>query len=124
MAKKNVNEMSFLDHLEELRWHLIRIIIAIVAIGGIAFVSSKFIFDQIIFAPLEMTFPTYSFLCDTANFINIETTFCNDEIPLILQNRTMAGQFSADIWTAVLGGFILAFPYISYILIIKQNSQR
>lgn len=114
MAKKNINEMSFLDHLEELRWHLIRIIIAIVVIGGIAFVSSKFIFDQIIFAPLDMSFPTYDFLCKTANFIAIETSFCNDKIPLILQNRTMAGQFSADIWTAVLGGFILAFPYVIF----------
>jgi sec-independent protein translocase protein TatC len=114
MAKKNVNEMSFLDHLEELRWHLIRIVIAIVVIGGIAFISSRFIFDEIIFAPLDMTFPTYDFLCKTANFIAIETTFCNDEIPLILQNRTMAGQFSADIWTAILGGFILTFPYIIF----------
>jgi sec-independent protein translocase protein TatC len=114
MANKNVNEMSFLDHLEELRWHLIRIVIAIVVIGGIAFISSRFIFDEIIFAPLDMTFPTYDFLCKTANFIAIETTFCNDEIPLILQNRTMAGQFSADIWTAILGGFILTFPYIIF----------
>ncbi len=114
MANKNVNEMSFLDHLEELRWHLIRIVIAIVVIGSIAFISSRFIFDEIIFAPLDMGFPTYDFLCKTANFIAIETTFCNDSIPLILQNRTMAGQFSADIWTAILGGFILAFPYIIF----------
>lgn len=114
MAKKNVNEMSFLDHLEELRWHLIRIVIAIVIIGTVAFLSSRFIFDEIIFAPLEMSFPTYDFLCKTANFINVETTFCGEKIPLILQNRTMAGQFSADIWTAILGGFIIAFPYVIF----------
>ncbi|PQV47309.1 Sec-independent protein translocase TatC [Jejuia pallidilutea] len=114
MAKKDVNEMSFLDHLEELRWHLIRIVVAIVIVGTIAFLSSRFIFDEIIFAPLEMSFPTYDFLCKTANFINVETTFCGEKIPLILQNRTMAGQFSADIWTAVLGGFIIAFPYVIF----------
>lgn len=114
MAKKNVNEMSFLDHLEELRWHLIRIVLAIVIVGTVAFLFSRFIFDEIIFAPLEMSFPTYDFLCKTANFINIETTFCGEKIPLILQNRTMAGQFSADIWTAILGGFIISFPYVIF----------
>ncbi|MEW4925244.1 twin-arginine translocase subunit TatC [Algibacter sp. 2305UL17-15] len=114
MAKKNINEMSFLDHLEDLRWHLIRIVLAIVIVGAVAFISSRFIFDEIIFAPLEMDFPTYDFLCRCANFINVDTTFCGEKIPLILQNRTMAGQFSADIWTAVLGGFILSFPYVIY----------
>lgn len=114
MAKKSINEMSFLDHLEELRWHLIRIISAIVIIATFAFIFSRFIFNTIIFAPLDMSFPTYDFLCKTANFINLDTTFCNDKIPLILQNRTMAGQFSADIWTAILGGFVISFPYVIY----------
>jgi sec-independent protein translocase protein TatC len=60
------------------------------------------------------TFPTYRLLCHGANFINVETTFCAKEMPLILQNRTMAGQFQADIWTAILGGFIISFPYVIY----------
>ena len=114
MAEKNINEMSFLDHLEELRWHLIRICLAIITVATLAFIFSRFIFDAIIFAPLEMSFPTYDFLCKTATFLNLETTFCNDKIPLILQNRTMAGQFSADIWTAILGGFVISFPYVIY----------
>lgn len=106
--------MSFLDHLEDLRWHLIRICLAVIIIATLAFIFSRFIFDAIIFAPLEMNFPTYDLLCKTANFINIETSFCNEKIPLILQNRTMAGQFSADIWTAMLGGLIISFPYVIY----------
>ncbi|MDO6758782.1 twin-arginine translocase subunit TatC [Tamlana sp. 2_MG-2023] len=114
MAKKNINEMSFLDHLEDLRWHLIRICGAVILIGTLAFIFSRFIFNEIIFAPLNMSFPTYDFLCKTANFLGLDTTFCNEKIPLILQNRTMAGQFSADIWTAILGGFIISFPYIIY----------
>lgn len=114
MAKKNVNEMSFLDHLEDLRWHLIRIFLAVVIVGALAFIFSRFIFQDIIFAPLYMDFPTYSFLCKAGMFMNVETSFCNDKIPLILQNRTMAGQFSADVWTAVLGGFIISFPYTIY----------
>mgnify|MGYP000627615967 CR=1 FL=1 len=114
MAKKNINEMSFLDHLEDLRWHLIRIIIAIITVATIAFVFSRFIFDQIIFAPLDMGFPTYNLLCQTAKFFGIDTTFCAEKMPMILQNRTMSGQFSADIWTAILGGFVISFPYIIY----------
>lgn len=115
MSKKDINEMSFLDHLEDLRWHLIRIVIAVVTVGTLAFIFSRFVFDKIIFAPLEMkTFPTYQLLCKAANFINVDTTFCNETMPMIIQNRTMAGQFSADIWTAILGGFIISFPYIIY----------
>ena len=114
MAKKEINEMSFLDHLEDLRWHLIRIITAVVIVGTFAFIFSRFVFDKIIFAPLDMSFPTYDMLCRTANFIGLNTTFCAEEMPMILQNRTMAGQFSADIWTAILGGFIISFPYVIY----------
>ncbi|MFY0714787.1 twin-arginine translocase subunit TatC [Seonamhaeicola sp. NFXS20] len=114
MAKKNVNEMSFLDHLEDLRWHLIRICLAVVIVATLAFIFSRFIFDEIIFAPLNMSFPTYDFLCKAATFIGVDTTFCNEEVPMIIQNRTMAGQFSADIWTAILGGFVIAFPYVIY----------
>ncbi|WP_242086097.1 twin-arginine translocase subunit TatC [Aestuariivivens sediminis] len=112
--KKNINEMSFLDHLEDLRWHLIRIVTAVVIVGTLAFIFSRFIFDDIIFAPKDMDFPTYRMLCKAAQFIHVDTTFCADKIPMIIQNRTMAGQFSADIWTAILAGFIISFPYVIY----------
>jgi len=115
MTKKNINEMSFLDHLEDLRWHLIRIVLAVVIVGTLVFIFSRFVFDEIIFAPLEMNFATYNFLCNAANYIGVEdTTFCAEEMPMIIQNRTMGGQFSADIWTAILGGFIISFPYVIY----------
>ncbi|QFZ55621.1 twin-arginine translocase subunit TatC [Oceanihabitans sp. IOP_32] len=114
MAKKNINEMSFLDHLEDLRWHLIRICLAVIIVATVVFIFSRFVFDSIIFAPLDMGFPTYDLLCRAGNFIGVETTFCAEEMPMILQNRTMAGQFSADIWTAILGGFIISFPYVVY----------
>ena len=114
MAKKNINEMSFLDHLEDLRWHLIRIVTAVILVATVAFIFSRFIFDEIIFAPLKMSFPTYEFLCKAAQFINVDTTFCAEKIPVIIQNRTMAGQFSADIWTAILAGFVISFPYVIY----------
>jgi len=114
MTKKNVNEMSFLDHLEDLRWHLIRATIAILIAGTGAFIFSDFIFDTIIFGPKRMDFPTYKWLCNMSQFIGIETSFCLEEFPFRIQNRTMAGQFSAHIWTSIYAGFVIAFPYVIY----------
>lgn len=114
MAKveQDPNEMSFLDHLEELRWHLIRSTLAIVLIGVIAFVMKDFIFDTIIFGPKKMNFPTYRFFCNIATFFGVTSEFCGDSLPFTIQNRTMAGQFSAHIWTSIWAGVIVGFPYI------------
>ncbi|MAB47571.1 MAG: twin-arginine translocase subunit TatC [Flavobacteriaceae bacterium] len=115
MAKKSVDEMSFLDHLEDLRWHLIRATLGIVIAATLAFIFKKFIFDVIIFGPTHMSFPTYEGLCKMSQFLGIEdTTFCADKFPFIIQNRTVAGQFSAHIWTSIYAGFIVAFPYVLY----------
>ncbi|WMI69873.1 twin-arginine translocase subunit TatC [Mangrovimonas sp. YM274] len=114
MTKKNVNEMSFLDHLEDLRWHLIRATLAILLGGVVAFLMSDFIFDTIIFGPKKMSFPTYKYLCQISQFIGIDTTFCAEELPFRIQNRTMGGQFSAHIWTSIYAGLIIAFPYVVY----------
>ncbi len=115
MAKtvnQNPDEMSFLDHLEELRWHLIRSVIAIVLVACVAFAMKDFIFDTVIFGPKKMSFPTYQFFCKIATFFGITSEFCGDALPFTIQNRTMAGQFSAHIWTSIWAGFILAFPYV------------
>ena len=107
-------EMSFLDHLEELRWHLIRSTFAIVLFGMIAFIAKDFIFDVILFGPKKADFPTYKLLCNIARNIGFKESFCFSELPFRIQSRTMAGQFSAHIWTSITAGFILAFPYVLY----------
>lgn len=115
MAKANTkspDEMSFLDHLEELRWHLIRSVLAVVIIGCVAFVFSGFVFDVIIFGPKSMDFPTYRLFCTIATSLGFESAFCADELPFTIQSRTMGGQFSADIWTAIWCGFVVGFPYV------------
>ena len=117
MAKtKNIGpgkEMSFLDHLEELRWHLIRATIAVVLAGSLAFVFKELIFEGIIFAPKRSDFPTYKILCKAAQLIGFDS-FCFTELPFRVQSRTMAGQFSAHIWTSITAGFIVAFPYVLF----------
>ncbi|MFS4456297.1 twin-arginine translocase subunit TatC [Maribacter sp. 2304DJ31-5] len=106
--------MSFLDHLEELRWHLIRSTLAIVIIGCIAFFMKKFIFDTLLLGPSRMDFPTYRFFCDIATSLGFDSTFCAQELPFTIQNRKMAGQFSAHIWASIWAGFIIGFPYVLY----------
>lgn len=111
---KNIEkEMSFLDHLEELRWHLIRSTLAIIVFGTLAFIFKEFIFDQLIFGPKKASFPTYQLLCKSAQTLGFDS-FCFTELPFRIQSRTMAGQFSAHIWTSITAGFILAFPYVLF----------
>ena len=108
---KNQQEMSFLDHLEVLRWTLIRSTLAVLITASVAFVMKDFIFNRIILLPKSVSFFTYRFLCSISQQFGTQG-LCIDEIPFIVQSRTMAGQFSAHIWTSITAGFILAFPYI------------
>ncbi|CAG2532438.1 MULTISPECIES: twin-arginine translocase subunit TatC [Maribacter] len=113
-ATTSPNEMSFLDHLEELRWHLIRSVLAVVIIGSVAFLMKDFIFDTVIFGPKKMDFPTYKLFCDIATYFGFDSAFCADKLPFTIQSRLMSGQFSAHIWTSIWAGFIIGFPYVLY----------
>ncbi len=106
--------MSFLDHLEDLRWHLIRATLAVLIAGVVAFVCKGFIFDTLIFGPKKVDFLTYRIFCELSKTLGFDESFCLDKLPFIIQSRTMAGQFSAHIWTAITAGFIIAFPYVIY----------
>lgn len=113
MKNTNTNkEMSFLNHLEELRWLLVRSSIAILITSVIAVYFNQFIFDVIIFGPKQGSFVTYQFFCDIAQRFNLDQSFCNNELPFVIQNRTMDGQLSVMIWTCLTAGFIMAFPFI------------
>ncbi|MFD0699207.1 twin-arginine translocase subunit TatC [Myroides pelagicus] len=104
--------MSFLDHLEELRWLLVRSSIFILGGGVVAFFFNDFIFNKIIFAPKDTNFITYQVFCKVSKYFNIEDGFCSQELPFEIQNRTMDGQFSVIIWTCITVGFIIAVPFI------------
>lgn len=106
-------EMSFLDHLEELRWHLVRSTMAVLILAVLAFIFKKFIFDVLIFGPTRPEFATYAIFCDISRSLGMDS-FCFQEMPFKIQSRTMAGQFSAHMWTSIYAGIIIAFPYILY----------
>lgn len=106
-------DMSFLDHLEELRWHLVRSTIAVILVAILAFIFKSFIFDTLIFGPSKPDFPTYRMFCNISRSLGMDA-FCFQEMPFRIQSRTMAGQFSAHMWTSIYAGIIVAFPYILY----------
>lgn len=105
-------EMTFIDHLEELRGHLIRIVIALGIGSVIAFIFAHDITDKIILGPTKNNFISVKWLCALGNFIGFPDALCFKQIEVHLQNTTMTGQFMATFTLAFTIGFIIAFPYI------------
>lgn len=103
--------MSFLGHLNELRKRLFKIAIAVFLVAVVAFFFKNIIFDVIIFGPKDPNFITYRFFCDLSRYFGTEG-LCINEIPFVIQSRTMGGQFNAHMWTSIIAGVIIAFPYI------------
>ena len=110
MSDSVEKEMSFLDHLEELRWHIVRSLIAILVFAVGAFVAKKIIFHDIILGPSRPDFWTYRMLCKASELINTNV-LCIEELPFIIQSRQMTGQFMMHITSSFVIGLILAFPY-------------
>jgi sec-independent protein translocase protein TatC len=104
-------EMPFLDHLEELRWHIIRAMIAIFAFTILAFFSAPWIFENIIFAPAKPNFLTFKWICQLGQFLGTDA-LCIDVIPFKIQSRQMTGQFSMHIMASFVIGIVLSFPYL------------
>ncbi|MFY0675208.1 MAG: twin-arginine translocase subunit TatC [Bacteroidia bacterium] len=106
------DEMSFLDHLEIFRWHLIRSISAI-AIGAIvAFAGRKWIV-AVIEGPTKLDFWTYRKLCDLSQLFG-NNAFCIENLNFELINRKIMGQFTQHLLVSVVAGFVIAFPYLLF----------
>jgi sec-independent protein translocase protein TatC len=117
MAKKKnteESEMSFLDHLEALRWHLVRSSVAILTGGLLAFIFKDFVFDVVIFGPKNPDFITYRAFCELSKLMGTSGEYCISEMPMQLINTEMGGQFSTHIWVSLITGIIVAFPYIVF----------
>lgn len=108
--KSNPDEMSFLQHLEALRWHLVRSVVAVCVLAVVAFLNKALLFDGIILAPKKSSFITYRFFCWLAR--KVEVDFCISEIPFSLQSTELSKQFTLHMWVAFVAGFILSAPYI------------
>jgi len=117
-GKKGEGEMSFLEHLEELRWHIIRSIVAIIVFMIIAFIFKNILFDHIVLAPSHSTFVTNRLLCEFGHYLAQRLNFSNPDILCIntkhlnLISIKMAGQLTTHITVAMVAGLILAFPFV------------
>ncbi|HSY62889.1 MAG TPA: twin-arginine translocase subunit TatC [Cytophaga sp.] len=99
--------MTFFDHIDELRKHIIRSVIAVIGFSIIAFIYMDFIFHDILMAPSRPDFFTFRMLCTYFQY-------CVGEMNFTLMSRTMTGQFSMHITASLIAGLIVAFPYIVY----------
>lgn len=110
VAESEEKEMSFLDHLEELRWHLVRSVASVLIFSVAAFIAKGFIFGVLILGPSRTDFWTYRMLCKLADAVGIDV-LCINELPFIIQSRQLTGQFTMHITSSLVVGLICAFPY-------------
>ena len=110
--KNPKGDMSFMDHLEDLRWHLVRSVIAVV-IGAVLCLSfANDIVDKILMAPTRSDFVSSRWLCSLGHSIGIGNTLCFPPVDAKFLENTMTGQFISYFTLGFIGGFIIAFPYI------------
>lgn len=105
--------MTFLEHLEVMRFHLIRSIAAVIILALLAFVFKEIVFDMIILAPKEPNFPTNRGLCRLGEILHLQR-ICINQNPFTLQTVKMAEQFSMHIIVSLVAGVVVGFPYIFY----------
>ncbi len=101
------NRMSFIEHLEELRWRLVRSAAVIVVIAIVLWIFKSWIMEHVFLAMSDPNFITFRFFCNTFGV-------CIESIDISYQNIEMTGQFSYAIMMSILGGIVIAFPYIFY----------
>jgi len=111
MAKAQ-KEMSFLGHLEELRWHLVRSASAIFIIAIVLFVFQKQVYEHFLLAHRKPDFITYQLFCDFFNMLGIDSTFCDVTFKDNLISLKPTQQLMNSIWSSLILGIVLSFPYL------------
>lgn len=107
------DEMSFFDHLEVLRWHLIRSLAAVVVFALVAFLNKDILFNKILFGPKSTDFWTYRQLCKLGDLLKTPG-LCVDDISFTIMNVKMVGQFTMHITSSLIAGIVLGFPYLAW----------
>ena len=105
-------EMSFVEHLDALRSHLFRAAIAVAAGAIVMAIYNKFIVQRVLMGPTNGDFATYVYLCKISQRLGLGGALCMTEIHVKMQNTQVTGQFNIYFNVILIGGFILAFPYV------------
>ena len=104
-------EMGFLDHIEALRWHIVRSAVVIVIAAIAVFIKVEWIFDRIILGPAHNDFVSYKWFCALGRFFHYDS-FCLGQIKMEFQNTAVTGQFMMGMSVSMMLGFIISFPYV------------
>jgi sec-independent protein translocase protein TatC len=112
--QSNAGEMSFLGHLEELRWHLLRSVIVVIVLATTLFFFKEFLFDEVLLAPKNPQFLTYRLLCRLSAFLNLGDELCINSIPFVLISTDISAQFTTHMWVSFISGLVIAFPYVAW----------
>jgi sec-independent protein translocase protein TatC len=107
-------EMGFLDHLEELRRRLFWSVIGVVVGICVIVYFDDFVINDLIMGPKNLDFVTYRWFCDFSHYMGLGDQLCYQEMDFTLQSTTMGGNFSAYMLVCIVGGLIIAFPYVFY----------
>lgn len=106
-------EMSFLGHLEELRWHLVRSFAAVFILAITFFIFAEEVYNHFLLAHIKPDFITYQLFCDFFNLFGLESDFCNVNFAeKKLQSIKVTSQLMNSIWSSLILGLIVAFPYL------------
>ncbi len=104
--------MTFFDHIEELRWHIMRSVIAWLTAAIVIFIFRDWVYDHIILAPANEKFVTYGSLCNFGHWLHLGDAFCMPPVVINFQVTAVNGTFTSAINIAMIGGIIIAFPYL------------
>jgi sec-independent protein translocase protein TatC len=107
-------EMSFIDHLDVLRGHLFRSVVSIAIGAVIVGIFNKFFIQEVLLGPTHSRFPTYRWMCALGHNLRLGDALCMKEIAIKMQSTAVAAQFSMWFSVILIGGIIIAFPYIFY----------
>ncbi|MCB9262781.1 MAG: twin-arginine translocase subunit TatC [Flavobacteriales bacterium] len=105
-------QMSFLDHLEELRWHIIRSVVVILILSIVAMINYKVIFDEIIFGILQPDFPLYTWFCKLSYYLYDSDKICMQTPSIKIQNISVSGTFTYFMTVGFVAGFVAGIPYV------------
>ncbi|TNE47189.1 MAG: twin-arginine translocase subunit TatC [Bacteroidetes bacterium] len=105
-------EMSFFEHIAELRRHILRSVVAIAVVGTVCFINKDFIFHTLIFGPRNPDFPTYQFLCHISQAIGLGEKLCFTPIEFTIITRQLGEILMQHLYVSFWLGFIGAFPFI------------
>lgn len=104
-------EMVFMDHIEVLRWHIVRAFVAIIIASIVVFFNIEWVFQYIILGPANKDFIAYKWFCSLGKLMHVDA-LCMEPITVQFQNTELSGQFMMSFSSSFMIGFIAAFPYV------------